>query len=62
VTDIQWINVKAAAGRLGVPEGVVQRMIARRELTGYRFAGSRFIRLDAGEVESKLLPVRRPRS
>jgi excisionase family DNA binding protein len=58
MTDIRPITVKAAAARLGTTERAVRGMIVRRELPGYRFEGSRFVRLDAGEVEAKLLPAR----
>ena len=57
MSDIDAITVRAAAARLGVSGRVVRRMIARRELTSYRFAGSGLVRVDAGEVDAKTLSL-----
>ncbi len=49
----QWLSIAQAAERIGVARITIRRRIAAGDLTAYR-AGSRLIRLDAGEVDGLL--------
>ena len=49
-------TLDAAAERLDVNPRTIRRMIARGELTGYRF-GDRALRVDQAEVDAAMRPI-----
>lgn len=51
-----FTTIEAEAERLAVNPRTLRRMIARGELTAYRF-GDRMIRLDSHEVDAMLRPI-----
>lgn len=52
----KYATIEAEAERLAVNPRTIRRMIARGQLTGYRF-GDRLIRLDPAEVDSLMRRV-----
>jgi excisionase family DNA binding protein len=52
----KYATIEAEAERLAVNPRTIRRMIARGQLTGYRF-GDRLIRLDRAEVDSLMRPI-----
>jgi excisionase family DNA binding protein len=52
----KYATIEAEAERLAVNPRTIRRMIARGQLTGYRF-GDRLIRLDQAEVDSLMRPI-----
>jgi excisionase family DNA binding protein len=51
----QLETLDAAARRLSVDQRTIRRRIADGTITGYRVAGRKAIRVDAAEVDEKLL-------
>jgi excisionase family DNA binding protein len=52
----KYATIEAEAERLDVNPRTIRRMIARGQLTGYRF-GERMIRVDPAEVDSLMRPI-----
>jgi excisionase family DNA binding protein len=52
----KYESLDRAAERLEVNPRTIRRMIARGELTGYRFGG-RVLRVDQAEVDAAMTPI-----
>jgi excisionase family DNA binding protein len=61
-TPSDFLTPAQAANVLAVRPKTIRRMIARGDLTGYRIAGSRLIRLDHAEVLACLTVIPGARS
>lgn len=55
----RYVSLARAAGTLGVSVRTVQRIIERGELTSYRLAGRRTLRVELDEVLGLLEPDQR---
>ena len=53
----KYASIESEAKRLAVNPRTIRRMIARGELTGYRFGG-KILRVDPAEVDAAMQPVR----
>jgi excisionase family DNA binding protein len=51
----RYESIEKTAKRLGVNTRTIRRRIADGTITGYRMAGGRLLRVDADEVDEKLL-------
>jgi excisionase family DNA binding protein len=55
-TPRKYESLDDAAERLAVNPRTIRRMIARGDLTGYRF-GAKALRLDQAEVDAAMTPI-----
>jgi excisionase family DNA binding protein len=56
VAPVRPVPIREAAPRYHVNQATLRRMIARGEITGYRF-GQRMVRVDLAELDALLSPI-----
>jgi excisionase family DNA binding protein len=56
-SSLRLESLQSAADRHGVHRETIRRMIRRGQLTGYRTAGGRLIRVDVDEADATLRPI-----
>jgi excisionase family DNA binding protein len=52
----KYATIESEAERLAVNPKTLRRMIARGEITGYRF-GNKLVRLDPAEIDAAMRPI-----